>query len=395
MAETDTLPIGEDLLADFHDKTRQHVERCMRLFLEIEMGDTDSMVLVKRELHTLKGLSAMFGFQDLSELCHRMEDYLGNSHDCVQDRFGVLLEACDFVAEYAEALGLGVEPPAVPETILSQLTDVPASWAKPGTQDVATSTDETAPAKAPAGDGEARNADDCAAKRFRFLIVDDTASCKLFANTLESHGRGDSASDAESAIKLFRTALEAGVPYHAALVELTTGGGEGHIIIKWFRCLEHAHGIYGPDGSKIIVFSTDNDPRQESRAFKAGCQAYVKKPANPSDWIDLLRRFKLIGKWPHRHTRKAPRFLAEVREIVMRNGPLLSQPAEVVDESFTGIGILVDEVSQLRPGRELDVDYKGAPMRATVRHISPERRDGRYQVGLEWKNTEPSCPSVN
>ncbi len=62
--------------------------------------------------------------------------------------------------------------------------------------------------------------------------------------------------------------------------------------------------------------------------------------------------------------------------------------AEVHDESLTGLGILLADVSTLQLGSKLDVVYTGSLMRGEVRHIE-RRDDGRYLVGLRCESLLP------
>jgi hypothetical protein len=59
-------------------------------------------------------------------------------------------------------------------------------------------------------------------------------------------------------------------------------------------------------------------------------------------------------------------------------------PALVRDESFGGIGVLVDNApAEFVPGFALEVEYAGAPMAALIRRVN-QQDDGRTFLGLEW-----------
>jgi hypothetical protein len=61
-----------------------------------------------------------------------------------------------------------------------------------------------------------------------------------------------------------------------------------------------------------------------------------------------------------------------------------SWPAEVLDECFGGIGLLLDQVSHLSVGGDVSVHYEGTVMVGTVRNVV-DRGDGKFRVGIEWK----------
>ena len=57
-------------------------------------------------------------------------------------------------------------------------------------------------------------------------------------------------------------------------------------------------------------------------------------------------------------------------------------PAELVDESATGIGIVIPEAS-FTLGPLVDVDYQGERRTAIVAHLKKNEHGG-YRLGLEW-----------
>ncbi|OHB76124.1 MAG: hypothetical protein A2W31_09495 [Planctomycetes bacterium RBG_16_64_10] len=83
------------------------------------------------------------------------------------------------------------------------------------------------------------------------------------------------------------------------------------------------------------------------------------------------------------HRRRWGRFVVDVGRLVVEVDPQDRRPAEVLDESFGGIGLAMDDVSRLVPGAELSLWYDGTLMRGVVRNIVPSG-DGRFRVGVEW-----------
>jgi hypothetical protein len=70
-------------------------------------------------------------------------------------------------------------------------------------------------------------------------------------------------------------------------------------------------------------------------------------------------------------------------ELVTQSGMRL--PGRLLDESFGGIGVRVDEQGDLANGECVDAVYFGVPARAVVRHLTP-LADGGVRVGLQWKD---------
>jgi len=77
------------------------------------------------------------------------------------------------------------------------------------------------------------------------------------------------------------------------------------------------------------------------------------------------------------------RFVVDVGKLVVSVAPSDQRSAKVLDESFGGIGVVLDDASGLEPGLDLSLNYEGVLMRGTVRSVWPHA-GGRYRVGIEW-----------
>ncbi len=67
-------------------------------------------------------------------------------------------------------------------------------------------------------------------------------------------------------------------------------------------------------------------------------------------------------------------------ELLTETGP---RQGVIVDESYGGIGLLLDDVQGLTVGQNVQVVYYGAPVNAIIRRILDEF-EGRCEVGIEW-----------
>jgi hypothetical protein len=77
--------------------------------------------------------------------------------------------------------------------------------------------------------------------------------------------------------------------------------------------------------------------------------------------------------------RTVSRLPPNVRSVELRT----VQKAEVVDESSTGIGLVVTSQQSLQVGQTVEVVYADFPIRSEVRYIEVTD-DGRFRVGLCW-----------
>ena len=61
---------------------------------------------------------------------------------------------------------------------------------------------------------------------------------------------------------------------------------------------------------------------------------------------------------------------------------------ELLDESATGIGVLLPSETSFAFGPDVQVDYMGSRRTATVMHLT--RIDNGYRLGLRWNGPMPS-----
>jgi hypothetical protein len=88
------------------------------------------------------------------------------------------------------------------------------------------------------------------------------------------------------------------------------------------------------------------------------------------------------------HLRQWLRFPSEIGTVTVRRDENRRLMADVLDESFAGMGVSMPEAGHLEANDRIRVSYRGLPMDARVRHISP-MANGYYRVGMEWITRPP------
>ncbi|MCG3090081.1 chemotaxis protein CheA [Sporosarcina cyprini] len=143
----------------FLDESKEHLQSCNEHLLELENNPQDLAIVneVFRSAHTLKGMSATMGYEDIADLTHKMEnvlDAIRNSKiEVTTEILDVVFKAVDYLEEMVldiEAGGTGkkdvselvsilnrieagepaAEAPSVAETaaaVLEEATDIPAA----------------------------------------------------------------------------------------------------------------------------------------------------------------------------------------------------------------------------------------------------------------------------
>ncbi len=127
----------------------------------------------------------------------------------------------------------------------------------------------------------------------RFLVVDDEpTSCELLRGFLSPYGNCDLAFDGREAIEAVRLALEQGRPYDLVCLDIMMGSVDGHEALQAIRLVEAQRGVYGADGTKIIMTTSLRDSKHIIRSFREGCESYINKPVKQSE---LLARMRDLG----------------------------------------------------------------------------------------------------
>ena len=85
--------------------------------------------------------------------------------------------------------------------------------------------------------------------------------------------------------------------------------------------------------------------------------------------------------------RQWPRAAGKVPRLIVWTDSAVYQDAAVLDESLTGVSLLVKEASAFHAEQEVRLAYGSQEAFATVRHVH-RRPDGKYHVGLEWGPSE-------
>jgi CheY-like chemotaxis protein/HPt (histidine-containing phosphotransfer) domain-containing protein len=416
----------DDILQDYFVETEERLERLTDELLKVEAGAAD-MSVIKREFHTFKGLSAAFGFADLSGLCHLIEDHIKNAedNDCAVN-LQAILDACDFIGAHASAVQAGNIPPEISEAIRADLSDdfgttplAPSPPPAPSFDDVQTASLNGDPIDAIVSERDATASGEPMDARFvasaalaeppprserahvaalqaqptaaapahapkrRYLIVDDEpANCELLVDIMTEFGDCVLARDGRECVDIFTQALADANPFAAICLDIWMPRLDGHSTLEQIRCLEHQHKMFGSAGVKILMITAEHREDHLSRAFRTGCQSYVNKPVVPTQIRRELARLGVLGDCTHSKRRLS--FVDDVREVGIHIGEHRYQLGEVIDESRTDIRVLVHDVTRLRPETEVLIDYRQSPMKAVAYAVQPMSEDSRFSVEFRW-----------
>ncbi|PLS16696.1 chemotaxis protein CheA [Bacillus sp. M6-12] len=97
----------------FIEESKEHLQTCNEQLLELEKNPQDLKIVneIFRSAHTLKGMSATMGYEDLANLTHKMENVLDAIRNekitVTSEVFDVLFEACDDLEEMVMSIAEG------------------------------------------------------------------------------------------------------------------------------------------------------------------------------------------------------------------------------------------------------------------------------------------------
>ncbi|MCC7140937.1 MAG: chemotaxis protein CheA [Candidatus Eisenbacteria bacterium] len=110
--------VDEKILTDFLARQGSVMEQLEEWVMSLEHGD-DAGGDLPRLLHTLKGEAALLGLEEIEQVCHAAEDYLGSVP--ASSAVDLLLEVKDWLSRKLEAYGGRGESPGTAGPLVSRL----------------------------------------------------------------------------------------------------------------------------------------------------------------------------------------------------------------------------------------------------------------------------------
>ena len=120
----------DQYLSLFIEEAREHLQNCNNHLLELERnpGDIELIQEIFRSAHTIKGMSATMGFEDMANLTHQMEsvlDALRNEEITYSvDILDLLFEAMDYLETMLDSIVTGGDGSADVTGIIQKLQEI-------------------------------------------------------------------------------------------------------------------------------------------------------------------------------------------------------------------------------------------------------------------------------
>ena len=90
-------------------------------------------------------------------------------------------------------------------------------------------------------------------------------------------------------------AARSGHPYDLVLLDIMMPGIDGQEALRQIRGWEEEQGISLGRGTKIIMTTCLDDPRNVLGAFQRGCESYLVKPIDREKLMGEIRKLGLIA----------------------------------------------------------------------------------------------------
>ncbi|HOG33677.1 MAG TPA: response regulator, partial [Petrotogaceae bacterium] len=104
----------------------------------------------------------------------------------------------------------------------------------------------------------------------------------------------DIANDGAQGISVFESSLKTNKRYDLVCLDIMMPQMDGIQVLQKIRSAENKNGVYGLDGTKIIMTTALSDVENVRNSFKAQCEAYIIKPILKKDFILKLQELGLL-----------------------------------------------------------------------------------------------------
>ena len=121
------------------------------------------------------------------------------------------------------------------------------------------------------------------------LAVDDDLTTRLIMEQTLSHfGEVDQCADGAAAVEMSTHALEGGHPYDVICLDIMMPNMSGLEALKLIRHAEQSRGLVPAHAAKVIIMTGADDSDTIRQAFKELCDAYVVKPIDPAELLNIV-----------------------------------------------------------------------------------------------------------
>jgi two-component system chemotaxis response regulator CheY len=283
--------LNDVLVLDYLVESREELAAVEKELLAIESeGDNLDEERINRicvAMHSVKGGSLLFDLVKIGELAQKIENAAAKirfQHIApTQDRLSMLLRAIDRLKRVDSE-------PRLKQRGRHQRTHCRASHARcePSASFEKGGATEDKPANG-------------TRDRLRILIAEDDLACRLLLQTfLARYGECHVALNGREAVEAFRTAFARGSSYDLICMDVMMPEMDGREAVRQLRAWEEGQGIRPPYGATIFMTTTVREVTDVFRCFRELCDAYLLKPVDLGQLLNMMKFFELVKCRIHR-----------------------------------------------------------------------------------------------
>ena len=117
----------------------------------------------------------------------------------------------------------------------------------------------------------------------------------ILQNILSAYGRCDMAADGRQALDAFQCSLDEADPYDLICMDIMMPKLSGQEALRHIRRMENQAGIPDTKAVKVVMTTALSATGEAADAlFKGGASAYFVKPLQVDNFIDELKRIRVI-----------------------------------------------------------------------------------------------------
>jgi two-component system chemotaxis response regulator CheY len=129
----------------------------------------------------------------------------------------------------------------------------------------------------------------------KILIVEDDLVCRKFLSKfLSLYGEVDVVIDGIEALDAYVLSMKDNHPYDLISLDIMMPKVDGVKVLKAIRDYETSKGFLPEKRVKVIITTALQESPLVQKSFEIGCEAYVSKPINTEELLDILKDLKLI-----------------------------------------------------------------------------------------------------
>ncbi len=138
------------------------------------------------------------------------------------------------------------------------------------------------------------------------LVVDDDGTSRIvLQEVLARYGVVHSGTDGAEAVDACRNAFDLGAPYDLICLDINMPSMNGLEALSAIRDDEQRRGLARLEGSKVIMITAADDPESIDSAFQELCDAYIMKPVDCAEFLDLVHYLCPLEEDPVTRTPRA------------------------------------------------------------------------------------------